>query len=602
MSRPRLIAPVLATVSPPSPRRRRAPAVLLAASLLVAACADNPSVTEAPGSVTPSTAASPPPSASELPFRPAGLPADGSSACDVAGYAGLLGRIEAPSARIVRFTLCRPDGAFLARIAHPSLAILDTATLDRLTADPAAGRSLAGTGAFRIDRWDAGTDVILTAVGAQAAAGTGAASDAASGTGTVVIRWAADPAQRLAELKAATVDGIDAPGPLELQQIDTLPELQAAPRAGLATTWLAFGRGRPFSDVRVRRAIAGGIDRAALVAAAFPAGSIVPTHVVPCVIPGACGGADWYEFNAPAAVAALQATGFDFKATIPIHVPSSDLPGLPDPAAVATALAAQLQENLGIRTSLDVMDPEPYLAAAASGTLDGFHLGGTAARLADPSGILEPLLGSGATRELGAPVPAITRALAGARGEARADARARAFARANDAIRAAVPLVPLANPGSMVAFRADVTGVQASPFGTEALGRLTPGDRRQLVFMGSGEPDGAWCGDQPGISALRLCALVTDPLYGFDPGSLEPRPRLARGCLPNADATVWTCTLRAGILFHDGGTLDAGDVLASFAAAWDPTSPLHAARPGASWSDWLALFDAFLGTPAAGGG
>jgi ABC-type transport system substrate-binding protein len=121
------------------------------------------------------------------------------------------------------------------------------------------------------------------------------------------------------------------------------------------------------------------------------------------------------------------------------------------------------------------------------------------------------------------------------------------------------------------------------------------------VFVGSGEPAGAWCAGQPDPSALRVCALVTDPLYGVDPGSLDPQPRLARSCASAAGATTWTCTLRAGVTFQDGSTLDAGDVLASFAAAWDPSSPVHAAMPGARWDDWLALFGAFL-EPASGGG
>jgi ABC-type transport system substrate-binding protein len=151
-----------------------------------------------------------------------------------------------------------------------------------------------------------------------------------------------------------------------------------------------------------------------------------------------------------------------------------------------------------------------------------------------------------------------------------------------------------------VAFRADVGGVITSPLGIDPLGSFTPGDRPQLVFMQAGEPAGAYCGDQRSADALRLCALVTDPLYGFVAATLEPEPRLAERCTPDAEATVWTCTLRDGLAFHDGSRLDAGDVLASFVAQWDASQPLRAARPDAVFAAWATLFGDSLGTAPGG--
>ena len=43
---------------------------------------------------------------------------------------------------------------------------------------------------------------------------------------------------------------------------------------------------------------------------------------------------------------------------------------------------------------------------------------------------------------------------------------------------------------------------------------------------------------------------------------------------------MWTCALRDGVTFHDGATLDANDVVVSFAAAWDTKHPLHIGRDG----------------------
>lgn len=578
-------APPPQTRDPPAPMTRpgRILRLLAAASLIASACAPAPDPTPSPATASAGPLGSATPAPSEIPFAPSAWPVAGS-ACERPGYRGLVGRIEALDARTIRFTLCAPDGAFRTRLADPALAILDTAAVRRLATDPASERSLAGTGPFRIDRWDTG-GIILSAIDASA-----------SRTPTVVLRWAQDPAARTRELQAASVDGIDAPDAASLDAIATQPELAVTARPGLATAYLAFGTGRAFADVRVRRAIGGSIDRAALVAAAFPAGSVVPTNLAPCTIPGACTGDPWYAFNGPAAAAALAAAGFNLAATYPLHVPDQPEPGLPDPAGVAAAVQAQLQQNVGLQVAIDVMPRDAFDAALAAGTLDGLYLGGVASSLADPAAFLAQLLGPGLTTSPATRAPAAAAAISAALAATTTTDREAAVQQANAAVRSSVPLVPLANPGSVVAFRSDVAGVVASPIGIDPLGAFTPGDRRQLVFMQATEPAGAYCGDQDAADAFRLCALVTEGLYGFPPGGLTAEPRLAETCSPAEDGSVWTCRLRTNLTFQDGARLDAGDVLASFVAQWDASQPLRASRPQGSFTAWDRLFGGSLGT------
>ena len=369
------------------PTRRPASwAVVLITVAVLAACDAGPVVTGPPavGNPTPAPSAGSP-GPSEEPFSRASWPASGS-ACGTEGYTGNLGRIEATEARTVVFTLCAPDGAFLSRVAHPALGILDAATIAELATNPDSARSLAGTGPYRIDHWTPGQNVRLVR------AGDAASADAK--VPTLVLTWADDPTQRTIGLQSATVDGIDAPGPADLDRIATLPELAVFPRDGLATAYLGFGTGDGMGKVAVRRALAGALDRDTLASDGFAAGSIAATHVTPCEIDGGCGGTDWYGFNAPAASAALAAAKFDLGQTYMLHIPDRPVPGLPDPAGLAKAVAAQLETNIGLHTEIDTMPFRDYQADLATGKLDGLFLGGVASSLADPGAFLEPLFGA----------------------------------------------------------------------------------------------------------------------------------------------------------------------------------------------------------------
>jgi ABC-type transport system substrate-binding protein len=562
---------------------------LVVVTLTTAACGGDPEVTAPPSAAPSPTTPTPTPAITEIPFAAATYPESGS-ACDIEGYTGRLGRVEAVNARTVRFELCAPDAAFLARLAHPVAAVLDSTSFATLARDPDLRPTLAGTGPYVVDRWVPGQNVLLSR------AGTEAAPDAANPV--IVMAWDPDAAARTAALEDATIDGVDAPGPAELDLIATLPELVVTNRAGLATAFLAFGAGPAFSGAEVRRAIAGSLDRDALVSTAFPAGSTVPSHITPCIIDRACAGPGWYEFNAPAGAASLATEGFDLKRTYPLHVPDAPVAGLPDPAGAAAAVKAQLETNLGLKVTVDAMPAAAFRDAVAKGSLNSLYLDGVESPLADAAGFLEPLFAEGVRSTPARRATGVSAALERAAGETNARRRAAAIGEANTAIRDSAVIVPLAHPGSTVTFRSDVAGVVTSPLGLDPLGAVTPGDRPQLVFEQATEPAGAWCGDQSTLDAFRLCGLLADGLYGFAPGSVTPEPRLARRCDPDDDARVWTCTLEGDVTFDDGMAFDAADVLASFLASWDETGPIRAAAPEDAFATWDTLF----GGPVRSGG
>jgi peptide/nickel transport system substrate-binding protein len=152
--------------------------------------------------------------------------------------------------------------------------------------------------------------------------------------------------------------------------------------------------------------------------------------------------------------------------------------------------------------------------------------------------------------------------------------------------------------GSGTAFKADVTGAHASPLGNENFSVMDPGGRDTFVWMQNAEPIGLYCPDETDGESLRACEQTMESLYAYEVGGTAPIPSLATECTPNGDLTVWTCSLRQGVSFHDGSTLDANDVVMSYAIQWDAANPMHLGNTG-DFTYWSAFFGGFLNPPPA---
>ena len=97
---------------------------------------------------------------------------------------------------------------------------------------------------------------------------------------------------RVRELQAGTVDGIDEVAPDGVEALDADVSTISAPRDGLEVVYLGVSNTvAPFGNEGVRRALAIGIDRQALIAQYLPPGAELSTHAAPCALPYACTGA-----------------------------------------------------------------------------------------------------------------------------------------------------------------------------------------------------------------------------------------------------------------------------------------------------------------------
>lgn len=508
--------------------------------------------------------------------------------CDAEGYTGLFKEIAAIDPMTVQFTMCAPDPAFPSKAAFTSFAIQPSEYLESTGGTGELLEHPIGTGPYMVDHWSRGEELVYAKNPNYW--GEPAFAD------TLVFRWQSESAARLLELQAGSVDGIDNPGPDDFETIANDPNLQLLERPALNIFYVGFNNVfAPFDNEKVRQAIAMGIDRERIVANFYPPGSELASHFTPCSIPNGCAGEDWYEFDPEAARALLAEAGFPDGFETELAYRDVVRGYLPDPNIVAQDIQAQLEENLGITATINVMESGAFLDAADSGALTGIYLLGWGADYPDMTNFLDYHFGVGASPQFGDKFTDLTDILTQAASLAGDDARAPLYEQANNLIKQHVPMVPVAHGGSGVAYLASVQNPHVSPLGNEAFSQMDPG-KDTFVWMQNAEPISLYCPDETDGESLRACEQVTEALLAYEVGGTAVVPSLATGCEPNEDLTVWTCTLREGVTFHDGSTLDANDVVMTYVIQWDASHPLHVGNTGA-FSYFSALWGGFLNAP-----
>jgi len=544
---------------------------LLTAGLLAGACAGAP----APSS--------------EIAFSARSWPEAGAAECAVgeSGVARLgIAKIEAVDELTVRFTLCAPDPAFTQKLAVTNFAVNDSGWLTAAIADGSLASTMNGTGPLELSAWEQGVQILLTRNDAYW--GDKAASE------RVVIQWEPESAARLLQLRAGTVDAADNLAPTDEAAIAADASLALLTRPGFNTFYLNFNnRYAPVSDVRVRQAIATALDRQRILDLFYSSGSTLATHVPPCVIDGACVGEAWYAQDLLAARALLTEAGYPNGLDLTLSLRETPRAFLPDPVAVATDIQAQLAA-VGIRVTLEVQEAGGYIGKLLSGELRGASFSAALPDYPEAWNSLGIDFGSTSGPAHGDQYPRLVALLDDAQRESDPAAREALFTQINNEIRTQVPVVPIANGASLIATRAAVRGLVASPVAMERFDRVSVEGSNTFTWLQGGEPAGLYCMDEEDREAVRICAQVMEGLYGYAVGGTAAEPRLATECVASADGLVVECALRRDVRFHNGARLDAGDVLDSFAAAWDCTHPLHVGRTGSfrGWSSIMGTLNA----------
>jgi ABC-type transport system substrate-binding protein len=539
-----------------------------------------PSVTQEPQRKLETDPTQPPPSPTvpPVPFEPLSI-----SAPDC-GYGGLFETIEALDELTVRFSLCAPDVAFLAKIAFPAFAISPQEWLEGAAVgedENQVHEKPVGTGPYLVSEWRRSENLILKAF-------DGYWGMEKAKMPTIVFRWNRDPAQRLLELQTGMADGIENVNSADFAIVEEDPGMQLIPRSPLNVSFLGMiNLHSPFDDERVRQAIAMAIDRQRIVDEVFPSGYEVASFFTPCSLPNACAGEPWYEFDPGAAKELLDEAGYPDGFQTQLVYRDVVRGYLPRPDMVAEDIKDQLWENLKINVRIESMDPQTFNGTVDSGEQLGLYLLGWGADYLDVSNFLDTHFGADSSRQFGNKFDDVVTALEQGASLFGDEERSPFYEAANNAIRQHVPMVPISHgawvsqEGLAVAFRDNVMEAHTSPIGSEDFAVMSIPGQDSLTWVQDEEPLTLFCARALDIESMRACAQISETLYRYKVGGTASLlPNLAESCTPNEDLTEWVCSLRQGILFHDGSALDANDVVASFRVQWDSSHPLHHGNPG----------------------
>ncbi len=220
--------------------------------------------------------------------------------------------VAAPDAATVVVTLKRPTGHFLFNLGWGDAVVVAPESADGNKAKP------VGTGPFKFDRWVQGDRVELVrnpdywgdAVNLERA----------------TFKFIPDPAAAVAAMLAGDADAFaNFPAPESLGQFEADPRFKVVIGSTEGETILTMNNGKaPFSDLKVRRAVAHALDRKAIIdGAMFGYGTPIGSHFAPHH-PAYVDLTDRYPFDPEKAKALLAEAGLadGFKATIKLPPPT----------------------------------------------------------------------------------------------------------------------------------------------------------------------------------------------------------------------------------------------------------------------------------------
>ncbi len=290
---------------------------------------------------------------------------------DVAGFNDLIASTNVVDTYTFQIVNKDASGPFLLNMALFAFAIVSPATLQMLASSsiPDASSAPAGTGPFKFVEWVRGDHITL------------AANDSYWGgrpnIDQAIIRVITDNAARFFELQSGNIDMMEFPNPDDVKVAQNNPALQVLFRPSLNVAYIDFNQfQQPFSDRRVRQALAEGINRQAIVDSLYGGVGIVAKEMLS---PGMLGYNDDiqaipYDPNHSKQLLADAGMGNGF--TTDFWYMPVDRPYYPNPQAIAQAVCNDWAA-INVKCNLKTKDWTAYLDSARKHEFPTWMLGWT---------------------------------------------------------------------------------------------------------------------------------------------------------------------------------------------------------------------------------
>lgn len=485
-------------------------------------------------------------------------------------YGGEVSSVEALDEHTVQFTLCQPDAAFPAKLSSPIFAIQDQYTLTQASGDSALlSASPNGTGAYRIRQYSPGGEVVL--VPSTSYWGV------PPRTQQITFRWTNDAILRYRRFQDNNADGlITVPSGLIAVIRDT-KGVKVISKIGLNLVYLGMNNKiKPMDDLKVRQALAMIIQRDYLVENYFIEGSEVATQLIPSTLkPGFSTNLAWYSSDTKAAQKLLADAGFDFTQPLTLAYPLDGVPGVDSPSVIAQEIRQELSD-VNIKLVLKPMSSTELANAVRDGS-EMLYLSWVQADYMDGSAFYEHVF----VRDgdlLGNSYPEILTLMEELAEINNDGMRQSKYDELNQQVKNLVPLIPVGHALYTVVVRDGVKNLVTNAIyeNYENAG----GNSGELLLYAGREPSSFWPADETDQDTFAITRLVYDTLLTPAIDGKGFTPLLAESWSANSDLTQWTFNLRYDVRFSNSARLDANDVVASFAAIWDASSPLHKGRTG----------------------
>ncbi|MBO9541648.1 ABC transporter substrate-binding protein [bacterium] len=385
-------------------------------------------------------------------------------------FAPTIRDVQVLDPKTVRLRLKTPDATFLRNLAIASMAIISPKALEKWGVDVA--RHPVGTGPFRFVKWVPGERLVLEANPDY--------WDGRPYLDKLVFKPVTDNAVRLLELEVGEVHGMDGINPDDVGRIEADPELAFYSQAGLNVGYLALNNLKPpFTDARVRRAVALAIDKPALVKAFFAGGKLGEGAVVPMppTIPGYNTRLKDLPHDPTEARRLLAEAGYPKGFDLELWSLPVVRPYMPQGQRTAEAIQQSLAQ-VGIRAKIKTYEWGTYLDKVGKGDHQAALIGWVG-DFGDPDNFLYTLLDAANARPGGSATnysfyrgEAVHRLLTRARTTLDPAVRKRLYEEAQVLIQADTPMVPLFHAKQLAAFRRDVKGFALHPTGTKYFERV----------------------------------------------------------------------------------------------------------------------------------